>query len=180
MKPIYATLDSYNHYMEETRDTVLQCPELSEYGLDEGEEFTTENASEVLVSFDADLEGSHLDPVVRTHGSGTVSGTVDKTGISILVKVRKLSSILRASLHRMDSDAIGPEMVVLWESAGTSAAPFSGTVVARRILFTEFAGKMTSSLFAHLLEEDLWGVVITTRAHMDGEVSGYLQETFFT
>jgi hypothetical protein len=180
MKPIYATLDSYNQYLEETRDTVLQCPQLSEYGLDEGEEFTIENASEVLVSFDADLEGSHLDPVVRTHGSGTVSGSVDKTGIHILLKVRKLSSIVRASLHRMDFDAIGPEMVVLWENNGTTTAPFSGTLAARRILFTEFAGKMTSTLFSHLLEEDLWGVVVTTQQHMDGEVSGFLQETFFT
>ena len=184
MKPNYATLDSYNQYMEETRDSVLQCPELSQYGLDEGEEdydndntVTTTTGPDMLY-FDADLEGSFLDPVVRTPASGSLTGVVDDTGISILVKVRKISSVTRASLHRIENEAIGPEAITLWERE-SSPKPFSGTLVARRISFTDFVGKMSAPLFTRLLDMEKWGIVIYTAQHPDGEISGFLEETFF-
>lgn len=186
MKPIYATLDSYNQYMEETRDSVLQCPELSDFGKDEMDGFlqpprSVEKVEEEppLYFFDTDLEGSFLDPVVKTHASGFVSGTVDETGLNILVKVRRLSSGTRASLHRIQNDTIGPEVVVLWEQPTTSQKPFSGTLVARHVPFTEFANKMSFTVFSQLLDHEKWGVVVYTAQHPDGEISGFLQETFF-
>jgi hypothetical protein len=132
-----------------------------------------------LYFFDADLEGSFLDPVVKTHASGSVSGTVDETGLNILLKVRRLPSATRASLHRIQDDTIGPEVVLLWERPTTSHKPFSGTLVARHVPFTEFANKMSFTVFSQLLDNEKWGVVVYTAQHPDGEISGFLEETFF-
>lgn len=177
MKPIYATLDSYNQYMEETRDTVLLCPELSQYGLDEGEDFSDEEMPSTNY-FDADLEGTFLDPVVKTNASGTVSGTLDEKGLVLLLKVRKLSGAMRAALHRIEDDAIGPEVLLLYDSIRSDI--FSGTLVARRVPYSEFTEKMTAKIFLRLLEEEKWGLVVSTQKYPDGEMSGFLEETLFS
>lgn len=171
MKPIYVTLDSYNQYMEETRDTVLMCPELSEYGMDEGEDFSQRGT----IYFDADLEGAFLEPAVRTPASGTLYGIVESTGLTVLLKVRRLSSVTRVSLHRLEDEAIGPEAVILYDSIRNDT--LSGTLLSRRVAFSEFLG--TPETFIQRLDSQMWGIVVYTVAHPQGEIAGFLQKTLF-
>lgn len=186
MKSIYATLTSYNQYMEETRDTVLQCPELSTYGMDEGEGYSSSDDEFTLtpngtMTWDADLEGKHLEPRVYTNASGTVSGTVDSEGITVLLKVRNLVSVNRVVLHALLDDEIGHETLVLYERAEDSTrVPRTGTLLARRFLFRDFKGPMTKKMFAQRLEHEQWGLVVYTTQYPDGEISGFLQETLYS
>jgi hypothetical protein len=170
MKPIYATLDGYNQYMEETRDAVRMCPELSS-GVEEEEDY--EDADADTVYFDADLEGDFLDPVVSTAGSGSVFGVVRPDGVAMMVKIRKLPRILRADLHRIESGRIGPRILELSGNSSRSA----GTLVFRKVPFEQFEEAMSAAEFARLMRNDQLGVVLTTAKHPDGEVSGFLNES---
>jgi len=187
MKSIYATLTSYNQYMEETRDTVLQCPELSTYGMDQGEAYSSEDeltlTPSTAIAWDADLEGRYLSPPVRTSASATASGTVDGNGLTLLLKVRRLESVLRVSLHALEDEEIGPERLVLYEAVEPSdavVAPRTGTLLARRYPFAAFRGGMSKRVFARMLNDEAWGIVVYTTGHPDGEISGFLQETVYT
>ena len=187
MKSIYATLTSYNQYMEETRDTVLQCPELSTYGMDqgEGEAYSSEDdlslTPSTAIAWDADLEGRYLSPPVRTPASATASGTVDGNGLTLLLKVRRLESVFRVSLHALEDEEIGPERLVLYETVPSDAAvaPRTGTLLARRYPFAAFRGGMSKRVFARMLNDEAWGIVVYTTGHPDGEISGFLQETVY-
>lgn len=172
MKPIYATLDGYNQYMEQTRDAVRVCPELSVE--DSSEEYTAaDDEGTDTIYFDADLEGDFLDPVVATPGSGSVFGVVRPDGISIMVKVRKLPRILRCDLHRIVGGRIGPRMLELSENSSRS----DGTLVFRKASFEKFEEAMSAARFVRLMRNDQVGVVLSTAAHPDGEVSGFLNES---
>jgi hypothetical protein len=170
MKPIYATLDGYNQYMEETRDAVRVCPELSS-GIEEEEDY--EDTDTDTVYFDADLEGDFLDPVVSTAGSGSVFGIVQPDGIAIMVKIRKLPRILRADLHRIVGGRIGPRILELSENSSRS----DGTLVFRKVPFRNFEETMTAAQFLRLMRNDQVGIVLSTATHPDGEVSGFLNES---
>lgn len=174
MKPIYATLDGYNQYMEQTRDAVRVCPELSAEE-DSREEYAADDdkGTGTVVYFDADLEGDFLDPVVATPGSGSVFGVVRPDGISIMVKVRKLPRILRCDLHRIVGGRIGPRLLELSENSSRS----DGTLVFRKASFEKFEETMSAARFLRLMRNDQVGVVLSTAAHPDGEVSGFLNES---
>jgi len=171
MKPIYATLDGYNQYMEETRDAVRVCPELSS-GIEQEEDYQ-DTDTDTMVYFDADLEGDFLDPVVATPGSGSVFGIVQPDGISIMVKIRKLPRILRADLHRIVGGRIGPRLLEVSENSSRS----DGTLVFRKVSFEKFEEAMSTARFLRLMRNDQVGIVLSTAAHPDGEVSGFLNES---
>ena len=182
MKSVYATLNSYNQYMEDTNGALLQCPELSTYGMDQGEEdySLSEDGTSSTVYLDADVEGSHLDPPVSTKASSTITGMVHPDGLSLLVKVRHLRSVTRVSLHAIEDDAIGQEVVVMYARERPSSTPFTGTLLSRRFYFREFNPSITHDTFLDLLENEKWGLVVYTVEHPDGEMSGFLHETLFT
>lgn len=164
MKPIYATLDGYNQYQQETRDSVLLCPELSDEDND--------NETFILPKYvETDLEGTAFDPIIVTKASGSAFGVIEKDGIFLVVKVRQLHGPVHCGLYRVEDGSIGELIVTLYQSSKNTRKRISGNLVSTFVSFSKFD-------IRHLLDDEEVALVVSTYTYPDGEISGFLRKIF--